>query len=196
MWMTIKTRVGATSPALVRNTQVQDQWQRYQNISQVCSKRLFGSRMGSTGANMITKNITSNSLQPQAESDNSVNVGICEPTQVTKKDYQRPTDQVSSRWWGLITPRNPRGLYYKILFGSSSSWDSRTPISVPRTLSSTVVTIHFCEWRWSCSARHETTKVSWRSLNDCHRWMIWHVTLCWSGMETTLEVSSPHTSVS
>ena len=81
-------------------------------------------------------------LQPQTESDSSDSVGICTPTQMTKKVCQRLTDQTSSQWWGQITPRKPRDVYHKILFGTSSSWDSRVSISVHKTESSKVVTMY------------------------------------------------------
>ena len=70
--------------------------------------------------------------QPQVESVISVKSGMLTPTQVAKKDYQRLVDEVSFRWWGLITPRKPRVLYHKILLGTFSSWDSRVHISDER----------------------------------------------------------------
>ena len=54
---------------------------------------LFVSGMGSTGANMITKNIQ-NKLQPQPEIDSSARVGMLAPTQVSKKVCQRLVEQV------------------------------------------------------------------------------------------------------
>ena len=153
---------------------------------------LFGSGMGSAGANMITKSITS------------------KLSVTTNREWQR------CQWWNMCTDTSDKEglsetgrpglipvmrsnhpdktqLYHKILFGSSSSWDSRTPISTRNTESSTVVTTQCCEWRRSFSVRLDTTKVCWRPVNGCHRWMMCCVTLCWTGMETTLEVSSPHT---
>ena len=102
-----------------------------------------------------------------------------EGSQIHHGDVQRPADQDSSRQ-SCLTPRNPNGLSHKVLFGTSSSCDSRTPISTGRTESSTVVTTRCCVWRVSCSGRRETTNVLWRSLNGWHRVMIYCVTLCWS----------------
>ena len=105
-----------------------------------------------------------NCLQPQHENDRSTRVGMLTPTQVAKKVCQRLTDQVSPWRCGPIVPRKTRGWYHKILFGTSSSWYSRTSISVHNTLSSTVGTMRCCEWRWSCSKRIWTTPPSLTSL--------------------------------
>ena len=74
------------------------------------------------------KTSRTNFLQPQAEIDRSTRTGICVPTQVAKKVCQRLEDQTSSRRCGLlIIPTKTRGLYHRIRFGVSSSWDSRHP---------------------------------------------------------------------
>ena len=107
--MVIKTRVRPTSPTLVNNTQVQHQFNRSRNIRQVGSDLDVDTSLTPVLSHLLR--------QPQPESGTSYNTGICPPTQVTKKDCQRPVDQVSSRRCGLITPRKSRDLYHKSSLG-------------------------------------------------------------------------------
>jgi hypothetical protein len=59
-------------------------------------------------------------------------------------------------------------LNHRIRLGASSSCDSRSPISVRRTESSTVATMPWGVRSRSCSARRETANVSLRSWKGCH----------------------------
>ncbi len=104
-----------------------------------------------------------NFLTPQVTSGFSSMTGIWVPMVMTKKVCQRLADQTSSLRWVLICPIQLIGLKKRIRFGTSSSWDSRTDISVLTTESSTVTTIHCCESRLNCSVWRETTNISLRS---------------------------------
>jgi hypothetical protein len=88
-----------------------------------------------------------NFLQPQAVSGFSTMTGIWAPMVMGKKTYQRLTDQDSSLRWGLICPSQLIGLKKRIRLGTSSSWDSRSTISVRSTESSTLPTIRCCQRR-------------------------------------------------
>ncbi len=111
--------------------------------------------------------------------------GIWAPMVMTKKVCQRLADQVSSLRWVLICPSQIIGLKKRIHLGVSSSWDSRTVISVRSTESSTVVTMCCCESRLNCSARHESVNKSLRSRKG-YQWLsICWVTLCCEGMTVT-----------
>jgi hypothetical protein len=98
MQMTIKKRVRATPPTLVRDAQVEDQGHRPRGISQVGCElfvstplkqvsnllnrqvmRLLGSRMGGTCTNMITKVIKSQ-LFGTSRGRQCHEAGICAPT--------------------------------------------------------------------------------------------------------------------
>jgi hypothetical protein len=104
-----------------------------------------------------------NFLQPQVERGFSTITGIWEPMDVAKNVYQRLADQTSSRRWGLICPSQLSHRLEKntiIRLETSSSWDSRSVISVRRTESSAVVTIRWWERRPGCSAWRDPAKTS------------------------------------
>ncbi len=86
--------------------------------------------------------------------------GIRTSMVMEKKVCQRLVDQASSLRWGLIWHSQLIGLKKRIRLGTSSSWDSRSVISVRSTESSTVDTMICCECRFYCSVRHESTNIS------------------------------------
>ena len=112
-------------------------------------------------------------------------IGTWDPIEVEKNVWQRLGDQDSSRRWVLICPSQLIGLKKRIRLGASSSWDSRTVISVLRTDSSTVDTMRCCERKLNCSWRREPTNLSLRSRKGCQWSRICLVTLSWEGMTAT-----------
>ncbi len=100
--------------------------------------------------------------------------GIWAPMESEKKVCQRLADQVSSLRWDLVCPIQLMVLKKRILLGASSSWDSRSVISVRSTESSTVATMHCCEYMFNCSARSEPVNMSLRSWTGC-QWL----SICW-----------------
>jgi hypothetical protein len=79
-----------------------------------------------------------NFLQPQDANGFSTMTGIWTSMVMTKKVWQRPVDQVSPLRWVLIRHSQLIGFNKRIRLGVSSSWDSRSLISVRSTESSTV----------------------------------------------------------
>jgi hypothetical protein len=73
----------------------------------------------------------------------------------------------------------------RILLGSSSSWYSRSAISVRSTESSTVATMCCCECMLNCSAQSESGNMSLRSWKGCQWLSICWVTLWCEGMTVT-----------
>ncbi len=128
---------------------------------------------------------TLNFRQPQTTSGFSAITGIWSPMEMEKNVCQRLGDQDSSWRWGLICPSQPIGFKKRTRLGASSSWDSRSVISVLRTDSSIVATMRCCERELNCSWRRVPTNLSLRSQKGCQWSRICLVTLSWEGMAAT-----------
>jgi len=128
---------------------------------------------------------TLNLLQPQTATDFSAITGIWAPIDVEKNVCQRLADQHSSLRWGLICPSQLIDLKKRTSLGVSSSWDSRSTISIRSTDSSTVATMRCCELKFNCSERREPTNLNSRSRKGCQWSRIWWVTLNCVGMAAT-----------
>ncbi len=153
---------------------------------------LFGSGMGSTGANMIAKNITGKLF---ATTSREWQLCQCEylSTDTSAKglsETSRPglIPAMRSNYPEKIQRSIPQNPLWGILFLRLEA-----PISVRKTESSTGATMRCCVRRPSCSARRETSKLCLRSLNGCQCLIICWVTLCCARMAATLEASSPRT---
>ncbi len=131
-----------------------------------------------------------NFLHPEVARGFSTITGIWAPIDVEKNVCQRLADQDSSRRWVLICPSQLIALKKRIPLGSSSSWDSRSTISVLRTDSSTVATMRWRQRKLNCSVWREPTYLSLRSRNSCQWSRICLVTLNWEGMTVTSTLES------
>ncbi len=119
--------------------------------------RLLGTRVNGTSTEMITQCIYLKFPTTTTVRGFSVITWIWVSIDVEKNVCQRLVDQDSSLRWVLIYPSQLIALKKRTHLGESSSWDSRSDISIRSTESSTVDTMCCCESKLKCSTRRDPT---------------------------------------